>query len=161
MATFPTLCFLTEGPIDLNAIIAQITAPTTGAVVTFTGIVRAVTSRHKPHETSYLDYEAYQPMAEDMMRQIVDEIRTRWPEVEGIAIIQRVGQLDPGTPTTAIACAAAHRDSGLFEAARYGIERMKEIVPVWKKEVGPFGQEWVEGDHLTSTTSPLKTSTHQ
>jgi len=96
-----------------------------------------------------------------MMRQIVDEIRTRWPEVEGIAIIQRVGRLDPGIPTTAIACAAAHRDSGVFEAARYGIERLKEIVPVWKKEVGPFGQEWVEGEHLLSTTPPVKTPMQQ
>ena len=154
MNTFPTFCIITENPFDLNNLTAQITAPATGAVVIFTGIVRAITSRGDPHETSYLEYEAYTPMAEAMMRQIAEEIRTRWPKVEGIAIVQRTGRLDPGTPTTTIACAAAHRDSGVFEAARYGIERLKEIVPVWKKEVGPHGQEWVEGDRLSSAHSP-------
>jgi molybdopterin synthase catalytic subunit len=148
MTTYPTYCVITEESIDLNIITAQITAPTTGAVVIFTGIVRAVTTRGDAFETSYLEYEAYVPMAEAKMRQIVEEIRSRWPNVEGIVIIQRIGRLEPGTPTTVVACAAAHRNSGVFEAARYGIERLKEIVPVWKKEVGPQGQEWVEGEHL-------------
>lgn len=147
MTTYPTLCIITNEVLDLNAVTAQITSPTTGAVVVFTGIVRAVTTRGDSHETNYLEYEAYQPMAEATMHQIADEIRNRWPGVEGIVLAQRIGRLDPGTPTTAIACAAAHRDSGVFEAARYGIERLKEIVPVWKKEVGPQGQEWVEGQH--------------
>ncbi len=64
----------------------------------------------------------------------------RWPTVEGIAIVQRIGRLYPMTPTVLIACTAAHRDTGVFEAARYGIDRLKEIVPVWKKEVGPHGE---------------------
>jgi molybdopterin synthase catalytic subunit len=145
MALFPTFCWVTEESLDLNAITAQVTALTTGAVVVFTGIVRAVTTRGNSHETTYLVYEAYRPMAEAKMLQICDEIRSQWPEVEGIIMVQRIGKLTPGTPTIAIACAAAHRDSGVFEAARYGIERLKEIVPVWKKEVGPNGQEWVEG----------------
>jgi len=160
MITFPTICLITEEPFDLNALTAQITSPATGAVVIFTGIVRAVTERGNPHETSYLLYEAYAPMAEAMMRQIAEEIRSRWPKVEGIVIVQRIGRLDPGTPTTAIACAAAHRDVGVFEAARYGIERLKEIVPVWKKEVGPHGQEWVEGDRLSSANLPANTDPH-
>ncbi len=147
MATYPTICIITEDTVDLNVITAQLTTSTTGAVVVFTGIVRAVTARGNAHETNYLEYEAYQPMAETTMRQIADEIRTRWPSVEGIVLVQRIGRLEPGTPTTAIACAAAHRDTGVFEAARYGIDRLKEIVPVWKKEVGPHGQEWVEGQH--------------
>ncbi len=147
MATYPTICIITEDTLDLNAITTQIAAPTTGAVVIFTGIVREMTTRGEAHETTYLEYEAYQPMAEATMRQIADEIRARWPSVEGIVLVQRIGHLEPGTPTTAIACAAPHRDSGVFEAARYGIERLKEIVPVWKKEVGPQGQKWVEGTH--------------
>jgi molybdopterin synthase catalytic subunit len=147
MSTFPTICIITEDPIDLNAIAGQLTTQTTGAVVVFSGLVRAITVRNAPHETSYLEYEAYAPMAETTMRQIAAEIRSRWPQVEGIALVQRIGRLDPGTTSTAIACAAAHRDSGVFEGARYGIERLKEIVPVWKKEVGPQGQEWVEGHH--------------
>jgi molybdopterin synthase catalytic subunit len=157
MSTFPTICLITEEPFDLNALTTQITSPATGAVVIFTGIVRAVTSRGGPHETSYLEYEAYAPMAEAMMRQIAEEIRSHWPKVEGIAVVQRLGRLDPGVPTTVIACAAAHRDSGVFEAARYGIEKLKEIVPVWKKEVGPHGQEWVEGDRLYSANTPANT----
>ena len=79
--------------------------------------------------------------------QVADEIRERWPSVEGIAIVQRIGPLDPGTPTVLIACSAGHRDTGVFEAARYGIDRLKEIVPVWKKEIGPNGEEWVEGHY--------------
>lgn len=143
----PTLCLVTEEPLDLNALLARITLPTTGAAAIFTGIVRAVTRRGQPHETAYLFYEAYVPMAEAKMRQVAEEIRQRWPSVEGIAIVQRIGRLDPGTPTVLIACTAAHRDTGVFEAARYGIDRLKEIVPIWKKEVGPHGEAWVEGDY--------------
>jgi molybdopterin synthase catalytic subunit len=54
----------------------------------------------------------------------------------------------PGTPTVLIACTAAHRDTGVFEAARYGIDRLKEIVPIWKKEIGSNGQEWIEGEYI-------------
>ena len=86
-------------------------------------------------------------MAEEQLQKVADEIRARWSAVEGIAIIQRIGHLDAGTPTVAIACSAGHRDSGVFEAARYGIDRLKQIVPVWKKEVGPQGEEWIEGDY--------------
>jgi len=150
---FPTICIITQDTLDLDAVARQITAPTTGAVVVFTGVVRAITARGNPHETTYLEYEAYTPMAETKMREIADEIRSQWPSVEGIVLIQRIGRLDPGTPTTAIACAAAHRDTGVFEAARYGIDRLKEIVPVWKKEVGSLGQVWVEGDHRESENS--------
>lgn len=145
--SYPTICWLTESAIDLNALLAQITLPTTGAAAIFAGMVRGVTSREPVHETSYLTYEAYLPMAEAKMRQVADEIRSKWPIVEGIAIVQRIGRLEPETPTVLIACTAAHRDEGVFEAARYGIDRLKEIVPIWKKEVGPSGAKWVEGDY--------------
>jgi molybdopterin synthase catalytic subunit len=144
----PSIYRITEENLDLNLLLAQITLPTTGAACVFTGMVRGLTSRDDPHETVYLEYEAYQPMAEAKMRQVADEIRERWPSVEGIAIVQRVGRLYPETPTVLIACTAAHRDTGVFEAARYGIDRLKEIVPVWKKEVGPGGESWVQGEYL-------------
>jgi molybdopterin synthase catalytic subunit len=144
----PTVLSLTQSEIDLNDLLAQITLPTTGAAAIFTGMVRAVTSRVPAHETIHLEYEAYAPMAEAKMRQVADEIRERWPVVEGIAIVQRIGTLVPRTPTVLIACTAAHRDDGVFEAARYGIDRLKEIVPVWKKEVGPDGETWVEGAYI-------------
>jgi len=148
---FPTLFRITNDPIDLNALVASITLPTTGAACVFTGMVRGVTQRESdplgPHQTTRLEYEAYVPMAEAKMKQVADEIRERWPSVEGIALVQRIGLLDPGTPTVLIACSAAHRDTGVFEAARYGIDRLKEIVPIWKKEMGPNGEVWVEGHY--------------
>jgi molybdopterin converting factor subunit 1 len=143
----PTIFWITDEQLDLNELVAKITLPSTGAACCFTGMVRGVTTRDDPHETIYLEYEAYKPMAEAKMRQVADEIRQRWPAVEGIAIVQRIGRLDPGTPTVLIACSAAHRDTGVFDAAHYGIDRLKEIVPVWKKEVGPKGEEWVEGKY--------------
>lgn len=145
--SLPTVILLTDSSFDLDALLAQITLPTTGAAVLFTGVVRGVTAGDWPHETYFLEYEAYRPMAEAKMRQIAEEIRQRWPDVQGIAIVQRLGRLEVGTPTTLIACTAAHRDSGVFEAARYGIDRLKEIVPIWKKEVGPQGEVWIEGHY--------------
>ncbi len=145
---FPTIYSITESEIDLNDLLARITLPSTGAAAIFTGMVRGVTSRGDAHETEYLEYESYVPMAEAKMKQVADEIREKWPVVEGIALVQRIGKLYPKTPTVLIACTAAHRDTGVFDAARYGIDRLKEIVPIWKKEFGPNGQEWVEGDYI-------------
>jgi molybdopterin synthase catalytic subunit len=141
----PTIISVTQSEIDLNLLLAKITLPSTGAAAIFTGMVRGITSRAPAHETLRLEYEAYIPMAEAKMMNVAREIRERWPVVEGIALIQRVGVLLPQTPTVLIACTAAHRDDGVFEAARYGIDRLKEIVPIWKKEVGPAGETWVEG----------------
>ena len=145
MTDYPTIFSITEDEIDLDLLLEQITLVSTGAVAIFTGMVRGITSRNAPHETVYLEYEAYKPMAEAKMKQVADEIRKRWNTIEGIAIVQRIGKLYPRTPTTLIACTSAHRDTGVFDAARYGIDRLKEIVPVWKKEVGPNSEEWVEG----------------
>jgi MoaE-MoaD fusion protein len=145
---YPTIVSITESELDLSALLIQITLPTTGASAIFTGIVREQTSRTDPHTTSYLEYEAYTPMAETKMRQVADEIRQKWPTIEGIAIVQRVGRLYPGMLSTLIACTSAHRTTGIFDAAHFGIDRLKEIVPVWKKEIGPLGEEWVEGHYL-------------
>ena len=148
MPDFPTIFAITNDEIDLNTLLDQITLSSTGAAAIFTGMVRGITSHDNPHETTYLEYEAYKPMAEAKMKQVADEIRERWETIEGIAIVQRIGRLYPRTPTVLIACTAAHRDTGVFEAARYGIDRLKEIVPVWKKEFGARGEEWVEGDYI-------------
>jgi len=145
---FPTIISITEEVLDLDALLASVTSSSDGAAAIFSGMVRGVTKRGDAHDTLYLEYEAYTPMAEAKMRQVADEIRSRWPSVEGIAIVQRIGRLYPKTPTVLIVCTAAHRDTGVFEAARYGIDRLKEIVPVWKKEVSPNGEFWVEGEYL-------------
>jgi MoaE-MoaD fusion protein len=143
----PTILKVTYDLLNLDHLVEQITQETTGAVCVFSGIVRGITSRGDAHETSALEYEAYIPMAEAKMAQVAREIRERWPTVEGIVVVQRIGRLEPKTPTVIIACAASHRDTGVFEAARYGIDRLKEIVPIWKKEIGPHGETWVEGDY--------------
>ena len=145
---FPTIYSITEDEIDINSLLEQITLTSTGAAVIFTGMVRGVTARDDLHETEYLEYDSYKPMAEAKMKQVADEIRERWDSVEGIAIVQRIGKLYPRTPTVLIACTSAHRNTGVFAAARYGIDRLKEIVPVWKKEIGPQGQKWVEGSYI-------------
>ncbi len=147
-SNFPTIFSITESEIDLNDLLEKITLTSTGAAAIFAGMVRGVTSRDNPHETEYLEYESYVPMAEAKMKQVADEIREKWSSIEGIAIVQRIGKLYPKTPTVLIAVTAAHRDTGVFEAARYGIDRLKEIVPIWKKEVGPNGEEWIEGDYF-------------
>lgn len=144
----PTVVAIVDQKIDINAVVAKVTLPTTGGVCTFTGTVRGVTSRGVPHETESLEYEAYREMAEAKIWQICLEIRSRWSEVEGIAIVQRVGKLMPGEISVVVACSASHRDTGIFEAAHYGIDRLKQIVPVWKKEMSKDGEQWVEGEYL-------------
>jgi len=144
----PTFCKLTRLPIKIDSVVCKVSLPSTGAVAVFTGVIRGKTSRGNFPETAALTYEAYQPMALGKMNQIAREIREQWPSVEGIAIVQRLGTMLPETVTVIIACSSPHRDEGVFEAARYGIDRLKEIVPVWKKEISPDGQTWVEGDYI-------------
>jgi MoaE-MoaD fusion protein len=143
---YPEIIRLADSPIDHDELIAAITTPATGAVCLFSGMVRGETIQpgHLPR-TEYLEYEAYEPMALAKMRQVASEIRERWTLVQGIAIVQRIGKLSVGQNTVLIACSSGHRDQGCFEAARYGIDRLKEIVPVWKKEVGSEGSGWIEG----------------
>lgn len=141
----PTVVLVTEEALEIDSLLAALTLPTTGAACVFSGMVRQDTRGDSPHHTLHLEYEAYPDMAREKMDQIAGEIRRQWPQIEGIGMVQRIGRLLPGTPTVLIACTAAHRDTGVFEAARYGIDRLKQIVPVWKKEVGPDAEFWVDG----------------
>jgi len=145
---YPTYFAVTAAVIDIAAIHARLGGPEIGAIVSFTGFVRGQTQREGlPPETLHLDYEAYEGMAEAKMAQIAREIWARWPLVRGVALVQRLGRLEVGEVTTFVACAGRHRDEGVFEAARYGIDRLKEIVPVWKKEIGADRSVWVEGHY--------------
>lgn len=143
-----TICRITEAEIRVDETQREITTDETGGICSFTGVVRGASPQAKIRTTEKLEYEAYGPMAESKMQEIAAEIRERWPQVIGVAIIQKVGEARPGTPVVIVSCSAAHRDEGIFEAARFGIDRLKEIVPVWKKEVGPDGEEWVEGSYF-------------
>ena len=147
----PEIFLLPTESINHDDFIASITTSKTGAVCLFSGMVRGKTNKegHIP-DTEYLEYEAYEPMALAKMKQVAQEIRKQWHKVEGIAIAQRIGRLEVGQNTVLIACSSPHRDDGCFEAARYGIDRLKEIVPVWKKEVGADGEAWIEGDYVPS-----------
>ncbi len=132
---------ISEDELSLDALAALVTAPERGAIVLFSGTVRGVTGTQ---DTDYLEYEAYVDMAEKMLTQIGAEVQERWPQVLDIAIAHRMGRLEVGESSVMIAVAAAHRQ-GIFEAGAFAIERLKQIAPIWKKEVGPDGQYWVEG----------------
>lgn len=144
----PTITEITSAPLNLNELCAQITSTRTGAAAIFTGFVRGETPGSAHPTTERLEYEAYQEMAVKMMESICTEIREKWNEVFGIFMVQRVGELMPGDIAVAIGVTTGHRGDGCFEAARYGIDRLKEVVPVWKKEISPDGEEWIEGSYL-------------
>jgi MoaE-MoaD fusion protein len=143
----PTSISIKSKKINVDKVLRQVTRDSTGAVVFFVGIVRAENKSEPAQVVEYLEYEAYQPMAKEMLEKVIEEIRATWPNIEGISIHQCIGRIKKGEITTIIACSSAHRDSGIFEAARYGIDRIKEIVPVWKKEIGQGITRWKEGNY--------------
>lgn len=154
-ASKPEIFMLAPEPVSIDDLTARITIPATGAVCVFSGMVRGETQSKAGEgvqQTQRLEYEAYEAMALAKMHQVAAEIREQFPLVQGIAIVQRVGKLEVGQNTIVIACSSGHRDQGCFEAARYGIDRLKEIVPIWKKEIRPDGSSWVEG-HYAPTPS--------
>ena len=132
---------LTEQVIDTAELLRRVKAPADGAVVTFEGIVRDHTGERR---TRYLEYEAYEPMALKKMREIGAEIHERF-EVDQVAIVHRLGRLEIGEASVAIVVAAGHRGPA-FEACRYAIDRLKKIVPIWKKEFFADGAVWAEGE---------------
>jgi molybdopterin synthase catalytic subunit len=129
---------ITPDPISADDIIARLADPAVGAIATFVGVVRGETEGRK---TLYLEYEAYPDMAETTLAQIGDEIQERWPSIRQVAIAHRVGRLEIGETATVIAVSAAHR-LDVFVALHYAIDRLKEIVPIWKKEVWADGEAW-------------------
>jgi molybdopterin synthase catalytic subunit len=135
--------WLSAEPLSLDALAGLVTAPERGGIVLFSGTVRGITG---PQNTDYLEYEAYAEMAEAVLAQIGAEVQEKWPQVLDIAIVHRTGRLDIGESSVMVAVAGAHRQ-GLFDACAHAIERLKQVVPIWKKEVGPDGSYWVEGPH--------------
>ncbi|HLJ92977.1 MAG TPA: molybdenum cofactor biosynthesis protein MoaE [Gemmataceae bacterium] len=130
---------LTTQPIDHAALTDQVRRHDCGAVVTFLGTVRDLTDGRV---TVALDYEAYPVMAEKKLAEIESETRNRWPVGE-ILLVHRLGHLDVGEVSVAVAVSCPHRGQA-FEACRFAIDRLKEIVPIWKKENwADGGTEWV------------------
>lgn len=136
---------ITDSRISSEELIEKVTHPNAGAIVSFIGTVREMT---KGKKTLFLEYQAYRPMAEKMLRQIGDEIQEKWPEAV-TAITHRVGKLDISDIAVVIAVSTPHRNDA-YEASRYAIERIKELVPIWKKEQWEDGESWI-GDQKEKT----------
>jgi molybdopterin synthase catalytic subunit len=129
-------------PLDLPALVKDVetTGSGNGAVISFVGLVR---DHNQGRRVLYLEYEAYEPLAVRALHLIVDEARATWPTAR-LAVHHRVGRLEIGEASIIIAAASAHR-AGAFAACRYVIERVKQIVPIWKHEFFEGGEVWIEG----------------
>ena len=125
-------------PLSIEKLAAAVAARGDGAVVTFVGIVRA---RNLGREVRFLEYEAYEPMALSEMRKLAVEAGARW-KITRIAIAHRIGVVEIGETSVAIAVSAPHRAEA-FDASRFAIDRLKEIVPIWKKEHFEGGEVWI------------------
>ncbi len=133
---------ITSDEIELGDVVRAVEAGDAGAIVHFLGVVRNNT---EGREVSYLEYEVYPPMAEKKMAEIAQEIHEKWG-LDRVAMIHRVGRLEIGEVSVAVAVASPHRREA-FEACHYAMNRLKQIVPIWKREVWTDGEEeWVKPD---------------
>jgi molybdopterin synthase catalytic subunit len=133
---------IVEGPIDDVALEQAVRTDADGAVIVFRGVARR---QSRGREVVHLEYEAYPEMAEKVMAQIGDEMRGRWP-ISNVAIVHRTGVLEIGQASVVIAVSAPHRGEA-FAACQYAIDRLKEVVPIWKKEVWSDGSQWIGWEH--------------
>ena len=129
---------LSEEPLSLDAVVAEVADEQAGAIATFVGTTR-IHSRGRT--VTHLEYEAYAGMAEDVMAQIAGELE-RGYDLCGVAIHHRIGRVGIGEPSVVIAVSAPHRDDALA-ACKDAIDTLKETVPLWKKEVYEGGEEWI------------------
>ena len=142
----PPLTAVTSAPLAPEAVIRAVDGPGAGAVATFLGLVR---DHNQGRRVLFLDYEAYAPLAEKALAIIVAEAQTRWPGAR-MAIHHRTGRIEIGEASVVIAVATAHR-ADAFAACRYAIERIKQIVPIWKHEHFEGGDVWIEGATADAT----------
>jgi molybdopterin synthase catalytic subunit len=139
---------LTTDPLDPRRLEAAVAHKSAGAICTFIGVVRD-TSRGR--SVTHLEYEAYGEMATAEMRKIAGEIAEKWPEAR-VAMAHRTGRLEIGEASVVVSVSCPHRAEAI-DACRWGIDRLKESVPIWKKEHATDGTYWIEGDE--ATPSPL------
>ncbi len=131
---------ITEKPIDVNKLRSDVSDPRSGAVVLFTGTVR---DHNEVGKVSELHYEAYVEMAEKVLQEIENEIHKKW-KINKFIAIHRTGTLKVGEVSVAVFVSAEHRREA-FEACKFGIDAIKERVPIWKKEFTESGTQWLEG----------------
>ncbi|GAC1319537.1 MAG: hypothetical protein NVSMB2_14930 [Chloroflexota bacterium] len=129
---------IVDDPLEGLDLEADVRTEADGAVILFRGVARRFS---RGRDVVHLEYEAYPEMAEKVMAQIGDEMKARWP-ITNVAIVHRTGVLDIGQASVAIAVSAPHRGEA-FAATQYAIDRLKEIVPIWKKEVWSDGSQWI------------------
>ncbi len=129
---------ITYDALDPEAVTAKVRRDTNGAVITFLGTTRSFTGERR---VLHLEYEAYRPMADNKLAEIAGEIRQRW-HVQDVAISHRLGRLEIGDVSLVVAVASPHRKDA-FEACQYSVDRIKQIVPIWKKEYFEGGEVWV------------------
>jgi molybdopterin synthase catalytic subunit len=134
------LLHLTPDPLDVGEVVRLVSRPEHGAVATFIGTTR---DHNAGRRVLYLEYDAYAPLAIRTFEQIVSEGRERWPGVV-VAIHHRLGRVEIGESSVVIAAGSPHR-AAAFAAARYAIERLKQIAPIWKHEFFEGGDQWIEG----------------
>jgi MoaE-MoaD fusion protein len=132
---------LVREPIDPSTLIRHVRAPEDGAIVTFDGFVRNQSDNRR---TLYLDYEAYEPMALAMMREIAGQLHQKY-RIHRVAIVHRLGRLEIGDTSVFIAVSAPHR-AAAFDACRFAIDTLKRTVPIWKKEYFEDGAVWADGE---------------
>jgi len=133
---------IVDGPIEDIELEDAVRTDADGAVIVFRGVARRFS---RGRDVVHLEYEAYPEMAEKVMAEIGDEMKTRWPITE-VAIVHRTGVLEIGQASVAIAVSAPHRGEA-FAACQYAIDRLKQIVPIWKKEVWSDGAQWIGWEH--------------
>lgn len=145
------LFIITDQPIRVEEVTKKVESRNAGAITVFIGTVRELT---KGKKTLHLEYQAYPPMAIKMFQQIEKEIKEKWPEVQ-IAITHRTGRLEISDIAVVIAVSSPHRKIA-YEANEYAIDRIKQIVPIWKKEFWEDGTAWI-GDQLENVPYPSGT----
>ncbi len=129
---------LSDAPLSLEAAVDEVRADDAGAIATFVGTTR---KRSRDRDVLYLEYEAYEGMAEEVMEQLAGELKQRH-DLSAVAIHHRIGRVDIGETSVVIAVSAPHR-AGALAACREAIDELKESVPLWKKEVYEGGEEWI------------------
>ena len=132
---------ITPEPLEPQRLVEHVRKDESGAVALFYGVVR---DNNMGRRVLYLEYDAYSEMAEKVMRQIAEETMERW-SVTDIAIQHRTGRLEIGETSLLVAISSPHRREA-FEACHALVDRFKEAVPIWKKEVWEGGEEWIEGE---------------
>jgi molybdopterin synthase catalytic subunit len=132
------LCKITQSPIDMQELADFVADPAAGAMATFVGMTR---NTNEGRQVTRLEYECYPGMAEKEMEKIAAEVLRRWP-IKKIAMVHRLGRVDIGEASVAIAVSSGHRHAA-FEACHYAINQLKETVPIWKKELYEGGELWI------------------